>query len=227
LVSFAGEHGANPFGGVVADAAGNLYGPALNGGAFELGTIFRLGTNGVMTTLHSFAGGMDGSYPQASLMFGRDGRLYGTTTLGGAPGGGSGGWGIVFQISTNGGLARLASFVNNLTGILPYGILVQDGRGDFWGTTFSQGPGLKGTVYRLRPAPPSLTATRSGPDTLDVEWKTWPGLTYQLQYRTNFTQPNWSILVAETNAVLDQVRVPDTTAVDPVRLYRVKQLTAP
>jgi uncharacterized repeat protein (TIGR03803 family) len=59
LVSFTDDNGANPFGGVVADAVGNLYGTTLNGGGSGLGTIFRLATNGVLTTLHSFGGGLD------------------------------------------------------------------------------------------------------------------------------------------------------------------------
>lgn len=226
LASFTGENGANPLGGVVADTTGNLYGTTLNGGGPGLGTIFRLATNGVLTTLHSFAGGLDGSYPRASLMFGRDGRLYGTTTLGGEVAGG-GGWGIIFQITTNGELARLASFENTASGILSYGALVQDGMGDIFGTTFSQGPGLKGTVFRLRPAPPILTAKAASRDTLHIEWRTWPGLAYQLQYRTNLTQADWGVLVAETNAMLDHIRVPDTTSVDPRRLYQVIRLTSP
>jgi hypothetical protein len=101
--------------------------------------------------------------------------------------------------------------------------------GEDWtfGTTFSQGPGLKGTIFRLRPAPPILTAKSAAPATLHIEWETWPGLAYQLQYRTNLTQADRGVMVAETNALLDHIRVPDTTTLDPRRLYQVIRLTSP
>jgi hypothetical protein len=87
--------GVIPLGGVVVDAAGNLYGATYLGGDYNLGMIFELIPNGVggwdEKVLYSFQGDVDGSYPSAGLTIAADhrGPLYGTTTSGGAGGGGT------------------------------------------------------------------------------------------------------------------------------------------
>ncbi len=63
LHSFAGLDGARPLSGVIADAAGNLYGTTVVGGASDLGTVFVVTPDGIETVLHSFAGGSDGAHP--------------------------------------------------------------------------------------------------------------------------------------------------------------------
>src|SRR5580692_5225269 len=55
-----------PSGGLIIDAAGNLYGSA-QGGVNSLGAIFEVTPAGSMSVLHSFSGS-DGSYPAASLI---------------------------------------------------------------------------------------------------------------------------------------------------------------
>ena len=95
--AFSGPDGAYPWGGVVLDAAGNLYGTTTEGGAANLGTIFEL-TPGpkkgwTYTLLHSFSGGADGANPTGSLVFDDAGNLYGTTSAGGAYG-----QGVVYEI---------------------------------------------------------------------------------------------------------------------------------
>ena len=76
-------NGDQPFAGLVRDAAGNLYGTTVFGGAFNLGTVFKIDANGVETVLHSFSGSKDGSYPYAPLLL-IGGTLYGTAVTGGA-----------------------------------------------------------------------------------------------------------------------------------------------
>ena len=72
--------GASPYAGLVADAAGNLYGTTAGGGAFGMGTVFKLNTAGKLTVLHSFTGGAtDGGHPLAGLVRDAAGNLYGTT----------------------------------------------------------------------------------------------------------------------------------------------------
>ena len=71
-----------------------------------LGTVFKISTNGALTSLYSFTGGNDGANPNAGLVQGSDGNFYGTTYHGGT----NGGNGTVFQISTNGALTSLYSF---------------------------------------------------------------------------------------------------------------------
>lgn len=105
---FAGDSDY-PASGVVVDSAGNVYGTSEYGGAIAAGTVFRLTQpskgNGSWTesVLHTFAGGSDGSYPAGELLFGADGKLYGTTQYGGpgmCPGGKYRGCGTVFAISS-------------------------------------------------------------------------------------------------------------------------------
>ena len=57
------------------------------------GTVFKLATNGTLTTLISF-NGTNGASPQAGLIQGADGNFYGTTTQGG-----TNGYGTIFQLS--------------------------------------------------------------------------------------------------------------------------------
>jgi uncharacterized repeat protein (TIGR03803 family) len=58
-----GTDGAEPYASVIRDSAGNLYGTAHYGGdlsCFEgigCGTVFKLDTNSVLTTLKIFSGG--------------------------------------------------------------------------------------------------------------------------------------------------------------------------
>jgi uncharacterized repeat protein (TIGR03803 family) len=94
-----GADGAYPLAGVISDSVGNLYGTTAGNGQSSLGTMYRLTPPGVPggawteTTLHTFAGGSDGSGPAAGLIFGRGGALYGTTA-----GGGAFGKGTVFKV---------------------------------------------------------------------------------------------------------------------------------
>ena len=81
-----GRDGGNPIAGLVLDRAGNLYGTASTGGNAGFGSVYELkhaGEGWILTTLYNFAGGTDGQYPLARVVFGPDGTLYGTTEFGG------------------------------------------------------------------------------------------------------------------------------------------------
>ena len=84
-----GNDGGNPFAGLTADAAGNLYGTTVNGGERFAGTVYRLASRNqgwVLTPLYSFQGqspNNDGAVPDARVAFGPNGVLYGTTGVGG------------------------------------------------------------------------------------------------------------------------------------------------
>jgi uncharacterized repeat protein (TIGR03803 family) len=136
--------GINPQSGLTLGPDGNFYGTTRDGGTNNLGTIFRLSLDGVLTRLLSF-NGTNGSFPQSGLTLGRDGNLYGTTTSGGS----NRFFGTVFRFSTNGTLNTLASFDGTNTGGGPQCPLVIDASGDLYGTTPLQGPGLRGTVFRV------------------------------------------------------------------------------
>src|SRR5439155_13460845 len=93
----AGNDGAYPVGPLLQGSGGVLYGTTANGGAFVLGTVFRLNSDGSgFAVLKSFSG-PDGSEPEASLAWGMDGAIYGTTRYGGANGRGT-----VFKLNPNG-----------------------------------------------------------------------------------------------------------------------------
>jgi uncharacterized repeat protein (TIGR03803 family) len=70
-------------GNLIADDAGNLYGVANGGGDYGYGVVFRLNASGMLSMLHSFNGGTDGSFPNGGLIRDRVGNLYGTTSSGG------------------------------------------------------------------------------------------------------------------------------------------------
>src|SRR5262249_45738637 len=93
LVNFNGTNGGNPWGALIQGVDGNIYGTTVGGGASftgmspggtvnGYGTIFRLTTNGVFTTLFSF-GFTNGANPYAGLVQGRDGNFYGVCRNGG------------------------------------------------------------------------------------------------------------------------------------------------
>ena len=167
-------NGAEPFGGLVADSAGNLYGVTFGGGfnpavnpesIYAAGVAFELspGSGGTWTykILHTFVddAAMDGGDPWGGMIFDKEGNLYGTTFSGGvSPGLGSGlgTSGAVFELSPAGGgnwtETVLYSFSDTaVTGYAPIASLLMDGAGNLYGTT-SQGSanGLnKGTVFEL------------------------------------------------------------------------------
>jgi uncharacterized repeat protein (TIGR03803 family) len=147
LYSFTGGNdGAYPYAGLVQGSDGNFYGTTEYGGTDGAGTVFKISTNGVLTSLYSFAMGTNHSgNPQAALVQGSDGYFYGMTA--GGVGGPNAyvGFGTVFKISTNGALTTLYSFTGGNDGANPQGALVQASDGYFYGTT--EGGGMYGSEY--------------------------------------------------------------------------------
>jgi uncharacterized repeat protein (TIGR03803 family) len=148
LHKFAGSSGAYPYGGLMQDSAGTLYGTTYSGGSFSAGTIFAL-IYGAGPVLHSFRGS-DGSIPKGGLIRDQNGVLYGTTQEGGAFG-----LGTVFALSNTGSLTTLHSFAGGSDGEYPFGGLVRDAQGNLYGTTQNGGdttcspPDGCGTVWKL------------------------------------------------------------------------------
>ncbi len=84
LYTFTGGlDGGHPFGGLLRDQAGNLFGTTPGGGSDGDGVVYKIDPSGVETVLANFTG-TNGEYPASSLIFDSAGNLYGT-----APGGGN------------------------------------------------------------------------------------------------------------------------------------------
>lgn len=101
--------------------------------------------------LHNFGGKKDGHWPYGPVTLGRDGKLYGTTSSGGATG-----YGAVFELTPGRRGQRqervLHNFQNNgKDGYWPYAGLVSDAAGNLYGTTVSGGQSDQGTVFELTP----------------------------------------------------------------------------
>ncbi len=157
-----GEDGASPESGVIIDGGGNLYGTANAGGAYGLGTVYKMSKRGdwILSPLHSFAGSQngDGANP-AAIVRESSGVLYGTTLYGGGSGCGYG-CGTVFELRP--GATRPSSIISpwpdsllhsfsGPDGAGPYS-LVSDGAGDLFGVTAYGGANGDGAVFELTPS---------------------------------------------------------------------------
>jgi uncharacterized repeat protein (TIGR03803 family) len=145
LYNFTGNpDGAIPYGGLVRDLAGNLYGTTYFGGTSNNGSAFKIDTNNNESILHSFAGSpSDGAYSYATLLRDALGNLYGTNYQGGATGNGT-----VFKISSTGKESVLYNFKGTPDGQLPYAGLVRR-KGFLYGTTVQGGKRGLGTVFKV------------------------------------------------------------------------------
>jgi uncharacterized repeat protein (TIGR03803 family) len=145
----------NPAASLTLGSDGNFYGTTTNGGANNLGTVYRVTSAGALSIVHSFSGITDGAHPLDRVIFGWDGRLYGTTSAGGANG-----TGTVFELGLDGSFLNLWSFealgVNNTNfyGASPHSPLTLDSVGNLYGTTYQGGAYGTGTIFYM-----SFTAT--------------------------------------------------------------------
>ena len=129
---------------------GALYGTATQGGSGSNGTVFKLNTNGsgfAVIKSFAFSAATTGAIPEAGLVQGTDGALYGTASAGGVNG-----YGVVYKLNTNGtGFLVIKNFDNAVSGGYPYGALSQGSDGALYGTATEGGSGDHGTVFKLNP----------------------------------------------------------------------------
>jgi uncharacterized repeat protein (TIGR03803 family)/autotransporter-associated beta strand protein len=145
LASFNGTNGEYPYGGVIEDASGNLFGTTESGGASGDGTVFEVAAgSGTITTLASFKC-TNGESPYGGVIEDAGGNLFGTTS----GGGGGGGYGTVFEIAKGSdAITTLATFNKNNGGIPNAGV-IEDASGDLFGTTSYGGASGDGTVFEI------------------------------------------------------------------------------
>ena len=161
LAVFAGPNGANPEGGLVEDSNGNLFGTTSAGGSFNEGTIFEIPKGGTLTTLVNF-NGKNGSNPSnETLLLDSSGNLFGTTRNGGSNfTTHQTGNGTVFELQGGSTLISLASFAGT-NGSSPFAGLVEDSKGDLFGTASSGGASNDGTVFEVQAGTSTITPLAS------------------------------------------------------------------
>ena len=151
LYTFQSGSDCAPYGALISDSAGNLYGTTY-GDRSHYGTVFQLTPGSGSWTknvLHSFAGGVDGRNPVVGLVRDQAGNLYGTAPIGGASSSG-----VVFQLTPgSGGWTEnvIYTFTGGADGAEPYASLVLDQAGNLYGTTSQGGATGNGVVFQLTP----------------------------------------------------------------------------
>jgi len=150
LYQAQGRHdGGYPFGGVIFDNSGNLYGVFSQNGPYNYGAVYELSPSGsgwTERTLHGFTfSGNDGAYPQGGLMFDNSGNLLGSTVHD-VNGGGN-----VFELEPSGGgwSYNLLYGLTGGIGLGPYDKLTMDASGNLYGTTYGDGRYGYGSVFKL------------------------------------------------------------------------------
>ena len=180
------------------------------------GSVFRITTNGVFSSLFSF-GSTNGMDPEARLLGANDGNLYGSTY-----GGGSNNRGTLYSISVQGEFTSLLSFTG-ANGSNPTGPLVQAADGNLYGVTESSTVTNIGTIYRLvQPTIISDFGISNGTATLT--WNSFPNGIYRVEYKSALSDLSWVPLIQRVTATDQTITVFDNAATDPQRLYRVALL---
>jgi uncharacterized repeat protein (TIGR03803 family) len=171
LYSFEGhDDGWSPFGNLVLDQTGNLYGFTPWGGTgvscyegqnYGCGTVYKLSRSHgrwIHTVLYSFSGAADGAYPWGVILD-REGNVYGVTSQGGTN---QCVCGTVFKLTpTRKGWSEtvLYSFAGGTDGANPLAGVIFDGSGNLYGTTYAGGANSGGTVFQLSPNSGGWTET--------------------------------------------------------------------
>lgn len=139
---FDGTDGENPIGSLTLGTDGNFYGATTYGGDPGYGVLFKITPGGGITVLHNFANGADGAYPWPPIE-GVDGSFYGTTA-------GQNESTVYKYTPSTGTLETIFSFVSpDLYGENVDAPLIQDARGNLYGTAFAGGAYDCGTIFGL------------------------------------------------------------------------------
>lgn len=155
LYAFKGQPDAGfPYGGLMFDSLGNLYGTTYYDGENGLGAVYEVSSNhGVWSerVLYSFKGGSDGTGPLSNLVSDNAGNLYGTTSEGGA----GCSCGVIFKLAPGMGGNWTESIAYRFRGA-PDGAFVYNGMvpgtaGKFYGATVHGGLSDDGTIYEFNP----------------------------------------------------------------------------
>ena len=155
IYSFRGQpDGSFPYGALLFDSLGNIYGTTYYGGANGIGTVYQLSPRDAISewnesVLYSFQEGTDGNSPISNLVADTIGNLYGTTSEGGL------GSGVIFKLSPSGSGQWTETVVHSFQGppdgAFSYNGMVVDRFGNFYGATVHGGDNDDGAVYKFTP----------------------------------------------------------------------------
>jgi len=144
-----GADGANPYGGVIGDGEGNLYGTTHSGGSFKVGVVYELSPSGVEKVLFNFGTtGTNGNAPSDGVVRDAAGNLYGTASV------------AVFKLTPGGQYTTLALYACSAGGEFWAGVVL-DAAGNLYGTTGvptleqcpdGEAPVPYGAVYKINTA---------------------------------------------------------------------------
>jgi uncharacterized repeat protein (TIGR03803 family) len=186
--------GLYPWAGLVQGSDGSFYGTTTEGGTNNDGTVFKITSQGTLTTLYQFGSlPTDGHTPIGGLVQGSDGNFYGTTSGGGT----NSGVGTVFRISSAGTLTTLYQFGASDNGADSYAGLVQGSDGNFYGTTELGGTNntYGGTVFQLivplNPPANQISAVQIATPNIVFNIPSIAYETYQLQFSSSMSPTNW------------------------------------
>jgi uncharacterized repeat protein (TIGR03803 family) len=147
LHSFDGSDGASPFAALLEARDGNFYGTTTREGGFGQvgGTVFQMTPIGNLTTLHAFDASRESPSPEAKLVEGNDGALWGTTY-------GQYIRGRVFRITTDGIMTNIHS-LDGSEGNNPIASLLLASDGNFYGITGPGGSTIAGAgiIFKVTP----------------------------------------------------------------------------
>ena len=173
------DKGSTPLGTMTKASDGFFYGTTQYGGTgtVNFGTIYKINpTTGILTTVIEFTdngANNKGAAPNAKLVDGGDGYLYGTTY-----GGGTLNIGTVFRLRvSNGSLSTLATFTNASSpnpGKWPIGAMVLASDGYLYGTTVNGGAFNAGVIYRVNRTTGTVTTIVEFNDNAGVKQGAWP-----------------------------------------------------
>jgi uncharacterized repeat protein (TIGR03803 family) len=136
-----------PAGGVIFDAAGNLYGTTVYGGsAGNAGAVFSYSPVSDSVSIAFAFDGNNGSEPGGALTLDGNGNVYGI-----AQGGGEAGCGVLFEIPAEGSESTFLNF-GSTNVCNPNGGVELNSQGDFYGISEFQGTSGAGQIYQISPS---------------------------------------------------------------------------
>ncbi len=147
--------GQYPDGGLVVDSSGNAYGVAGEGGVNKQGTVFKMtpapGGHWKQTVLYDFPDCAEGCFPDQTLVFDKQGNLYGVSSGGLQDCGYT--CGVVFKLTPQKNGAWTYSVLHKFTGkdgAFPWGLTIDD-KGSLFGATESGGTYNRGVAFEITP----------------------------------------------------------------------------